>query len=197
MRPRTLLPLLLLAAGCRTAAPGHLPVLAREAWGAAAPVAAMERHVPRRITIHHTAAPQAPARPLVDKLRALQRFSQARSPLADGRIKEPWADLPYHFYVAVDGTVAEGRELGFVGDSNTPYDPAGHVQVVLEGNFENERPTRAQYESLWRLTHALSRRWRIPPEAVTGHRDHADTLCPGGALYGWLPTLRAHLAAHP
>lgn len=193
MRIRALLPLLILAAGC---APAQLPVLARADWGAAEPVAPMERHVPERITIHHTAAPQAPARPLVDKLRALQRFSQQRAPLADGRVKEAWADLPYHFYVAVDGTVAEGRELRFVGDSNTPYDPTGHIQVVLEGNFEIEQPTRAQYESLWKLTYSLSRRWGIPPERVTGHRDHADTLCPGEALYGWLPLLRAHLAEH-
>lgn len=200
MRIRSLLPLLLVLGGCSAAAftglPRGVPILPRAAWGAAPPVAPMAPHVPGRITIHHTASPQNPARPVEDKLRGLQRFSQARSPLADGRVKEAWADIPYHFYVAVDGTIAQGRELRWVGDSNTAYDPAGHIQVVLEGNFQDEQPSRAQLRSLWHLTYALARRWNVPPEGVTGHRDHVGTLCPGEALYGWLPVLRAHLAEH-
>lgn len=192
--------LLLILSGCTSGyAPGPgagVPVLTRAEWGAAAPVLPMERHVPRRITIHHTATPQAPGRTTVDKLRALQRFSQERSPLADGRIKEPWADVPYHFYIAADGTIAEARELRFVGDSNTEYDLAGHIQIVVEGNFEEEQPSAAQYRSVGELTHALARRWRIAPGHVYGHRDHAQTACPGEALYNWLPELRKHLADH-
>jgi N-acetyl-anhydromuramyl-L-alanine amidase AmpD len=156
----------------------------------------MQRHVPRRITIHHTAGRQAPQRTAQEKLQALQQFSQQRSPLGDGRIKEPWADVPYHFYIAVDGTVAEGRPVRFVGDSNTRYDLRGHIQIVLEGNFEEENPTAAQYENLWKLAYVLARHWRIEPEHIFGHKDHAQTACPGGVLYGWLPQLREHLAEH-
>jgi N-acetyl-anhydromuramyl-L-alanine amidase AmpD len=192
--------LLLLLTGCRASAPigppAGVPVLTRAEWGAAAPVLPMQRHLPRQITIHHTAVRQAPARGTAEKLRALQRFSQERSTLGDGRIKEPWADVPYHFYIGADGTIAEARPLGFVGDSNTPYDLRGQIQIVLEGNFEEESPTGAQYDALWRLTWALAREWRVAPEQVHGHRDHTATLCPGGVLYEWLPLLRRHLAEH-
>jgi N-acetyl-anhydromuramyl-L-alanine amidase AmpD len=192
--------LLLLLPGCRASAPvtlpADLPLLTRAEWGAAAPVERMHRHSPRRITIHHTATRQAPQRSTADKLRALQRFSQQRSALADGRIKEPWADVPYHFYIGVDGVVAEGRALRFAGDSNTSYDLRGQIQIVLEGNFEEEQPSEAQFRSLWKLTWALVHQWRVAPEHIFGHKDHAPTACPGDVLYRWLPMMRDHLVEH-
>ena len=153
---RTILLLLclpLLAGGCAPRpAPGaplpgpppaapNLPEVAdlpRAGWGAAAPAAPMRRHAPDHVTIHHTATLQRPGVPLEEKLRALQRFSQAESPLADGRTKPPWPDVPYHFYVDPYGRVAEARDTAYAGDSNTAYDPAGHLLIVLEGNFEEE-----------------------------------------------------------
>ncbi len=200
MRASTAILLLLVLPGCRASAPfrlpSELPVLTRAAWGAAAPAGPMKRHVPRQITIHHTAGRHAPERTTADKLRALQQFSQERSTLEGGRIREAWADVPYHFYIAVDGTIAEGRSLRFLGDSNTRYDLRGQIQIVLEGNFEEELPTAPQYDSLWKLTYVLARQWRVAPEHIFGHKDHTQTACPGGALYQWLPQMRQHLAEH-
>jgi hypothetical protein len=194
----TALLLLLVLPGCFLERPRVLPdylsLLTRSSWNAATPVLPMQRHTPRRITIHHTGTPQAAARTTADKLRALQRFSQERSALASGRIKEPWADVPYHFYIAVDGTIAEGREIGFIGDSNTDYDLRGHILIVVEGNFEQEFPTPGQYESLWKLTYTLARQWQIAPALISGHRDHAPTACPGRVLYAWLPSIRERLS---
>jgi hypothetical protein len=121
--------------------PATLHYLSRAEWGAHPPVARMRTHRPVRITVHHSAVAQNPGRSTDDKLRGLQQFSQREDSLADGRRKPPWPDVPYHFYIAVDGTVAEGREWRYVGDSNTPYDPAGHLLVVVEGNFEAEQLT--------------------------------------------------------
>jgi hypothetical protein len=169
-------------------------IVARAQWGARAPVLPMQPHQPVRITVHHTAGRQDPARPLADKMRALQRFSQEQGTLGDGRVKKAWADIPYHFYIAHDGAVGEGREIGYVGDSNTEYDLRGHVQVVLEGNFQDEPVTDAQYQALRRLVAHLARRYRVPPERITGHKDNAPTLCPGQDLYRRLPELRAMVA---
>jgi hypothetical protein len=175
-------------------APDAPPILSRAEWGAADPVLPMRSHIPRQITIHHTASNQAPARSTADKMRGLQRFSQQRAELADGRMKEQWADIPYHFYIAVDGTVAEGRDSRYAGDSNTNYDVIGQIQIVLEGNFEHERPTAAQVSRLRSLTISLADRWEIPSHLVRGHRDHVETLCPGEALYRQLPELRENVA---
>ena len=184
--------------------PGRLPrgtagaaYQARALWGARAPVSALREHTPDRITIHHTATPQAPDRPLADKMRALQRFSQGGGLLGNGQPKVPWADVPYHFYIAVNGEIAEGRELRYVGDSNTPYDPTGHLLIVLEGNFEHEDPPPAQLAALRQLVQRAAERWHIAPERIGGHRDHASSRCPGERLYQAIPALRTLVAPTP
>ena len=181
---------------CRSAQislPEGVPVVTRQEWGAAAPVLPMKKHVPTRITIHHTATQQL-QKPLKEQLKALQRFSQERSPLADGRMKEPWADIPYHFYIAADGTIGEGREVQYAGDSNTPYDPTGHLLIVLEGNFQTEEVTPTQFQSLVQLTKAVARQYHISPDQISGHKDNATTACPGENLYVLLPKLQQLVA---
>jgi hypothetical protein len=191
--------LLLASAGCAALGSGAVPpgtdFVQRRDWGASPPASPMREHAPTRITIHHTATPQNPARPLDDKMRALQRFSQSESLLASGRTKPVWGDIPYHFYIDPAGRVAEGRPLAYAGDSNTAYDPAGHVLIVLEGNFEEENPTRAQLDSLARLTWWHARRWSVRPGQIGVHRDFADTLCPGRNLEYYLPWLEGYV--HP
>jgi hypothetical protein len=206
MRPVNLskfvLPLLLLLtllSACRSSKEVSLPtgisILTRAQWGAVAPVLPLKNHVPQKITIHHTATNQNLSRTLEDNLKALQKFSMDRSPLSDGRVKEPWADIPYHFYIDVRGQIGEGRQLQFVGDSNTPYDPTGHALIVLEGNFQTEKVTEAQRKSLEQLTLALAKRWKISADNISGHKDNAATACPGEDLYQLLPPLRALVSA--
>ena len=183
------------AAAPASVVPATLPYLARAAWGARPPVLPMKAHVPDRLTIHHTGVAQAPARTPGEKLRALQQFSQREDRLADGRVKKQWADVPYHLYVTTDGTVVEGREWRYVGDSNTPYDPTGHLLVVVEGNFETETLTDAQRRTLDVLVPALARRFGIPATRLGAHRDFASTSCPGHNLYALLPHYRALITA--
>lgn len=204
LRPRTLLCLAALVPGaCAPAAsvepgapvpaaapapvPPAPPMVARDAWGARPPAGPMRPHQIGRITIHHTAGLQRPERALDAKLRALQEFSQASSPLADGRIKQAWPDLPYHYYVDLEGRIGEARDVGYAGDSNTAYDPAGHLLIVLEGNFESEFATAPQVESLRRLVVWAAARWGVPASLVGDHNDFARTACPGRRLEGVLP----------
>lgn len=184
-----------LAIGCRPQAadpvmPSGIRFVSRADWGAREPVLPMRKHVPVRLTIHHTGTPSAASRSLESKILGLQRFSQRADSLAGGRKKPAWADVPYHFYVSIDGAVAEAREWEYVGDSNTPYDPTGHLLVVFEGNFEQETLSSAQRRTLDVLIPALARHFRIDSRAVGGHRDYARTSCPGRDLYAELPRLR-------
>ena len=163
----------------------------RAAWGAHAPILPMSEHVAKRLTIHHTATIQNPARTIEQKMAGLQAFSQRDDSLASGKKKPAWADVPYHYYVAVDGAVAEGREWRYAGDTNTGYNPAGHLLVVVEGNFETDTLTSAQRRTLDVLVPALARHFHIAGSMLGGHRDFANTQCPGRNLYAEIPRLRA------
>lgn len=169
-------------------------IISRQEWGAKPSVLPMEKQVPTRITIHHTAVPSKGGLSIVKKLRNLQAFSQATSKLADGRTKKPWADVPYHYYIAIDGKVAEGRPVGFVGDTNTKYNPAGHITIVVEGNFEREKPSAAELVSLKALILSLSRQYSIPASRIGVHSDFAQTACPGKNLEGEVRTIVASIA---
>ncbi|MEO7646768.1 MAG: peptidoglycan recognition family protein [Gemmatimonadaceae bacterium] len=175
--------------------PSEVEFVSRAEWRARPPTLTMRPHTLHRLTIHHTGTDQNPRRSVAEKLRGLQLFSQRDDSLASGQRKPAWADVPYHFYVGVDGAVGEGRDWHYAGDSNTAYDPAGHLLVVIEGNFQRDTLTSAQRRTLDLLVPALARRFRIPPERLASHRDYADTQCPGANIYAELPRFRALIAA--
>lgn len=197
-RTRSCLPITLAIAlaacasrGTPAAAVPDVAIVNRAEWGARDPVLPMREHRIERMTIHHTATRQNVERSLADKLRGLQAFSQRDDSLGDGRKKPAWADIPYHYYIAVDGTVGEARSWRYVGDSNTPYDPTGHLLIVVEGNFEDEQLTEGQMRALESLVTTFARRFNVPGERLGAHKDYASTRCPGRNLYAELPRLRA------
>jgi N-acetyl-anhydromuramyl-L-alanine amidase AmpD len=172
---------------------GRPDIVSRKKWNAKDPVGKVKEQTIRFITIHHTATPQKESVPIEKKLQNLQSFSQREDRLASGKLKPVWFDVPYHYYIAVDGKIAEGREIKFVGDTNTEYDPTGHALVVLEGNFQTEQPTSGQLESLKKLIAWLASRWKVPASEIKAHDDYAATACPGENLKKLLPALRQNL----
>lgn len=168
-----------------------LDIVTRNEWAAKLPLFEMASQEPVRITIHHTGTPRRPAKSIEQKLRSLQAFSQSNDKLADGRRKKAWADVPYHFYVDALGQVAEGRDVNSVGDTNTNYDPTGHIAVVVEGNFEVEIPSEDQKQALMELLRELTARHGIPVENTGHHGTFASTLCPGINLTKELPDILA------
>ena len=162
-------------------------IVTRESWKAKPPSLAMMKQTPAAILVHHTGSPQKLKTTLAAKMQGLQRFSQAKEKLADGRVKPVWPDVPYHFYVNVDGSIAEGRDINAVGDTNTGYDPKGFIQVVVEGNFETEKLSDAQAASLLTLLQWLKVKHNIKTSAIQPHKDKAQTACPGKDLMEKLP----------
>lgn len=147
-------------------------VVAREEWGARpAETSRMVAHTIDRLTVHHAGiGPTASG-------SALMRIHQASH--MDG---QGWPDLAYHIVIGVDGTVYEGRDPRYRGDTATTYDTDGHFQVMLEGNFELEEPTSAQIESLTAVLAWASEQYGVSPSTIAGHGDHAATACPGRHL---------------
>jgi N-acetyl-anhydromuramyl-L-alanine amidase AmpD len=165
-------------------------IIARKDWNAKEPVGQGKEHQISFITIHHTATLQKKDVSIEKKMQNLQSFSQREDKLASGKLKPVWFDIPYHYYIAVDGKIAEGREIKFAGDTNTEYDPTGHALVVLEGSFDTEKVTDEQQKSLQKIVAWLADEYKISADKIKGHNDYAKTGCPGKNLKDLFPMLR-------
>lgn len=163
-------------------------IVSRNEWGARPPVVQRIRHQPNRITLHYTGVAPKPELSLEQKLLNLQAWCQREDKLASGKIKPIWADIPYHYYISLDGRIGECRQAIFIGDTNTEYDPTGHLLVVIEDD-QTALITKAQRVALRNLVPWLAREWQIPAERLATHRDFAKTDCPGDEITALLPEL--------
>lgn len=151
--------------------PAHSVAIAdRDAWGArASRTSQFREHTVDHITLHHdggTGSVFGPAR-----FRGYQSWHMDH---------HGWADIAYHFIVGRDGAVYEARPTWARGDTATSYDPDGHLLIVVEGNFDDYRPTDEQLESLVSLMAWASAEWGVDVSEIEGHRHHSgDTTCPG------------------
>ncbi len=118
-----------------------------------------------------------------------------------GQREKKWPDLAYHFLIAPDGKIYEGRALEYEPESNTDYELAGHINVELMGNFEEQRMSPEQLDSLVKVCAWLSQELDIRPTRIGGHNDRApgQTSCPGkdlnryiedGAILTWVRAMR-------
>jgi N-acetylmuramoyl-L-alanine amidase-like protein len=157
-------------------------ILARQAWGAKPAIEArMSAQTPLEIVIHHTGVRKKAKLSLEKKLRGLQDYSLGA---------KRWGDVPYHFYIDAQGRIGEGRDLAFAGDTNTRYDVRNRIQLVVEGDFEQETPGDAQIVALRDLVEWLRAKYGIAGAKVVGHGDLAQTDCPGKSLKPFLAELR-------
>ena len=127
----------------------------------------------RTIVVHHSALT-----PEID-VAAIQRLHQT---------ERGFADIAYHFVVAADGQVYEGRSLQVRG-AHVQAANSGSVGVVLLGNFQQQWPTPAQLLALHSLVADLLRRAGGITH-LAGHRQfNEETVCPGQHLMALLPEL--------
>ncbi len=155
---------------------------------------------PLAITIHHTYRPAGanPPDPEEDKkkLQEIQNF----------HVGKGWGDVGYHLLIGSDGTVYQGRPLGWMGTHAPPN--TSNIGVNVIGDFqESEYPSAAQLEGLTGLVTWLCNKYDIDPAgkavifeqtgpAVGGHRDWNPTLCPGDRLYALLADVRTRARAN-
>jgi hypothetical protein len=186
MKSIHLLTLAILTLSCLLAlAPATQPVakpkiVTTQEWGSSPqPIPDSRKHTPKFITIHHAGTEWKKGKDPQQFVKTMQGWGQK---------EKKWPDLPYHFMIAPDGRIFEGRALIYEPESNTRYDLQGNVGVELMGNFEIQRPSPQQLESCAKLVAWLCQEYQIPLDQIRGHRDAAQnqTVCPGRDFYRYL-----------
>ena len=150
-------------------------IIPRSGWNAAEPKP-YKQHTPVRITVHHEGTKLEAADDAAKKINAIQRWGMGPD--------RKWADIPYHFLIAPNGTIYEGRSVNTVGETATEYDPTGHLLINCLGNLEVQELRPEQLQSLIKLIAYCSRKYNIPVETLASHKDYSSQMnCPGKNLY--------------
>lgn len=159
--------------------PNVLAIIPRSGWNAAE-ARPYKSQVPIRITIHHEGGKILLATDDADqRLKNVQTWSMGKD--------RNWTDIPYHFLIAPDGTVFEGRNPLTVGETNTEYDPTGHLLICFLGNYETQKLDENLLDVLTRLIGKFCVQYNISPETIGGHRDYSKiTSCPGADIYYYI-----------
>jgi hypothetical protein len=142
----------------------------------------MRLRIPQRITsitLHHEGSPK-PLRPEDDPVAALRGLQSW------GATDRNWWDVPYHFLIDLDGRIYEGRDWHYMGETNTTYDPSGHLLISILGNYNLQEPTQAQLKSIADLMAWAVQRFSVPLDSIRGHYQYAQTNCPGKNLRKYL-----------
>lgn len=149
-------------------------LLCRDAWGARPARPGGRAHTPNRLTLHHAAVA------LGDNSHAPGRFRQDQRYHQDSL---GWIDIAYHLGIDGKGNIYELRNPGIVGDTATDYDTTGHFLIICEGDFDHEPVPEAQLHGTALAFAWAAQRYGIATTTLAGHRDFAQTSCPGANLY--------------
>lgn len=147
---------------------------------------AWEQHGPDRawryIVIHHSASPAGNAA-IFDR---------------EHRVGRGWDELGYHFVIdngrpSADGLIEIGsrwikQKHGAHCKTNDERFNQYGIGICLVGNFEEARPTAAQWAAAVRLAGYMAHRYDIPVQNILGHGEavaqthERGTKCPGKFL---------------
>src|SRR3954454_19672394 len=159
-----------------SAASRTIEEICRAAWGAKPATGPYTPNVVQRITLHHEGEvfrdnTQAPA-----TLRSIQEQHQSQG----------WVDIAYHVLIDRHGNAYRGRPANAVGDTNTTYNTFGHLLVMCLGNFERQQIPDAQLNAAINVCAWACDHFGVSPDTIAGHRDYAETLCPGKNFYRYI-----------
>lgn len=155
-----------------------ISIVPRSGWNANEP-REFKQHKLARITIHHEGTNFELGDDAAKHIKNVQVWGMGKD--------RNWIDIPYHFLIAPDGTIYEGRNVNTVGETNTEYDPTGHLLITLLGNFEVQEVNQQQLNALTKLIAYSCKKYNLPYETIASHKDYSkQTSCPGKNLYRFL-----------
>ncbi len=155
--------------------PDYVKIVKRADWGWL-PLEKGKAEAPiTKITIHHGGVEFTEEKDPVKSIQSLQKWSRA---------EKEWIDIPYHFMIDLTGIIYEARPINYPGDTNTEYDPTGHALIEIMGNYEVQKFSKVQQQSLVELITFLCDEFSVPLSEIKTHKDYSKkTLCPGKDVY--------------
>lgn len=93
-----------------------------------------------------------------------------------------WWDIPYHYLIDTNGNIYEGRNPKFAGDTNTTFDPRGHLLIRLMGNYELKEPSTEQIDALSSLATMAILKYGLSVHDFSSHNNWSDSSCHGSSL---------------
>jgi hypothetical protein len=157
--------------------PENIKIITQKDWGGINNQQTIKSHKIESITLHHGGVEFQVEKDPIEYMRNLQSWS---------RSEKKWIDIPYHFLIDLNGNIYEGRSIEYPGDTNTTYDPIGHLLICVMGNYEIQIVNSEQLKSIVNLISFFCKELNINPELVRGHKDYAETACPGKDIYKYL-----------
>ena len=151
-------------------------VISRANWNTGKAIASRMNKLGRitRITVHHEGSKAvwfSDYKSTAAHLDKIRKFHQSKN----------WGDIGYHYVIDRAGRVWEGREIKYAGAHVKDNNP-GNVGVMVLGNFEVQRPSGAQIETLKKTLTAIMQKNRVPVTRVYTHRELGTSTCPGRYL---------------
>lgn len=171
--------------------PSAAPVMSRLGWKARKPKEAYVAQTPTRVTVHHTQG----KRPMTEAetaevVRGIQ-YDHMYLRTKAGK-QENFSDIGYHFLIAGDGRVVEGRPAEYVG-AHARGANTDNIGISVMGDFNVIKPNEAQIVSLTRLVTYLSLKYKKDPSQkgfLEPHQHYTQTDCPGKNMMAILEALR-------
>jgi len=161
---------------------GSIRIYTRAEWGARAPRCASGTQIPNRATIHHTVTPTIDSMTVPQRLRQIQSFHM---------FTRGWCDIGYNYLVSRDGRVWRGRGARTIG-AHVANNNTGNVGISFIGTYTSTAPTATQMCNAAKLLRRLHEDFSgisLNRTDVKGHRQYAQTSCPGTALYNRIDTI--------
>ena len=139
---------------------------------------------PNRITVHHSSMPGDTSSDSVSFLRLVDERHHGKI----GSGGELGACIGYHFLIARDGTVYEGRPMKYQGAHSRGENNKLNIGVCLLGDFEDHQVPERMKAKLLEVLDRLRADYGISHSQVFGHKDfnppgNYHTDCPGRFLF--------------
>ena len=165
--------------------PSGLSVIGRRTWASRGPIVSRADRMGRvrYITVHHDGMAPFTSTLYDDAARRIEAIRHAH-------VAKGWADIGYHYAIDPAGRIWAARPEALQGAHVKNHNP-NNLGVVMLGNFERQRPSKAATRTLDAFVTMKMDAYRVPVNKVFTHREWAPTACPGRHLQSHMQIARA------